>query len=120
MSEIGLKFDGAKPRMTLLPWRALAEVAFVQMFGAIKYGVGNWMSLDDAEDRYMASTMRHLGAAADGDEFDVESGLPHVAHAACGALFALAFWVRRTGGSTRDHVEAALERARRLRAEREP
>ena len=42
----GLKFDSEKPRMDLLPPKAIFEVAKVLGFGAEKYGPENWRLLD--------------------------------------------------------------------------
>jgi hypothetical protein len=118
MSE-GLKFDAGKPELSLLPWDALAEIAIVQMYGAIKYDRDNWRKLDAPEQRYLNAAMRHLGAVSGGQEWDSESGLPHLAHAACNVVFALWFYCQRTGGGTpRARVAKALETAKRLRAER--
>ncbi len=63
------------------------EVARVLTFGATKYGPNNWQKVTPFEDRYYAAALRHLGASDMGDEKDAESGLLHVAHAACCVLF---------------------------------
>lgn len=86
----GRKDDETKPRpYTLLPWDALAEVLRVQEYGAAKYGLHNWRGVSPPE-RYLDAAMRHLVAHRHGEVADQESGLPHLAHAACSLLFALA------------------------------
>ena len=89
MSSIGMKFDSAKPDMTLLEplADALSEVAKVLMFGEKKYARDSWQEVPNGQRRYKAAAMRHslcpLG------ELDSESGLLHAAHEACSILFAI-------------------------------
>ncbi len=68
---------------------AMHAVAKVLTFGASKYGPNNWQRLNDFSERYYAAVLRHLFAYGGGEATDPESGLPHLAHAACGALFLL-------------------------------
>lgn len=82
------KDDAAKPRVDLLPPEALLEVARVLGFGADKYGAENWRGVE--AQRYYAAALRHLFAWKLGAPTDTESGLPHLAHAACSVLFMLA------------------------------
>lgn len=85
----GLKFDSEKPRMDLLPPKAIFEVAKVLGFGAEKYGPENWRLLDNLQGRYTAGALRHIFAHMDGEELDPESGTSHLAHALCCLLFKL-------------------------------
>ena len=85
----GLKFDSEKPRMDLLPPKAISEVAKVLGFGAEKYGPENWRLLENLQDRYTAGALRHIFAHMDGEELDPESGMSHLAHALCCLLFKL-------------------------------
>lgn len=73
--------------MELLPLAALESVAAVLTFGANKYAADGWKSLENAEDRYTGAMLRHLTAIQEGEETDPESGLPHISHVACNALF---------------------------------
>lgn len=88
----GMKFDGEKARMDLLidgmP-KSLVSVAEVLTFGARKYADHNWQFVDNGPSRYKAALLRHLTAHSDGEHYDAESGLPHLAHAACCLLFML-------------------------------
>ncbi|CUH74602.1 hypothetical protein AXI70_gp27 [Cronobacter phage Dev-CD-23823] len=94
MSDVGkgLKFDGDKPRMDLLvdgcP-NALENVASVLTFGAKKYEAHSWQHVPSGETRYKAALLRHLTAYAKGEAVDPESGMSHLAHVACNALFIL-------------------------------
>lgn len=81
-----VKHDAGKPGVHLLPPLALVEVARVLDYGAAKYSADGWRKVDKRS-RYVAAAMRHLLAYQAGEDVDAESGLPHLAHAACCALF---------------------------------
>ncbi|QHR71805.1 putative phosphodiestherase [Escherichia phage forsur] len=95
----GMKYDGGKPRMALLldgcP-NALEAVASVLTFGAQKYAAHSWQTVPEGEERYKSALLRHLTAVGKGEELDPESGLHHLAHAACNALFILELALRKT------------------------
>jgi len=86
----GLKYDGEKPRMELLPPRALKETARVLAFGAKKYAPDNWKKLDNLHKRYIGAALRHINDdnIAPG-HIDEESGLDGIAHAICCLMFIL-------------------------------
>lgn len=84
----GVKHDDGKDRMSLLPWKALRQVARVLTFGAKKYGANNWQGVEG--ERYEDAFLRHYESWRGGERFDEESGLPHLAHATCCLLFMLA------------------------------
>ena len=89
MTSEGIKYDSAKPKMNLLPPKAIVEVAKVLTFGAEKYDAENWRKLDDLQNRYTAGALRHIFAHMDGEKLDPETGLSHMAHALCCLLFKL-------------------------------
>jgi hypothetical protein len=82
----GLKFDAGKPPLALLDRTALEEVAQVLAFGAKKYAAHNWRG-GISYSRLADAALRHLLAFMDGEDFDPESGLPHLAHASCCLMF---------------------------------
>ena len=85
MSEKGMKYDYGKVRPTLVidsMREAILAVSEVGTFGAAKYGDDNWKKVEDAQKRYRDAAYRHLLA----EGCDVESGLPHLAHAAWNLL----------------------------------
>jgi len=84
---VGLKYDEGKDRWDLLPWKALTQVVKVVTYGARKYGECNWQHVDRGQERYFAAMQRHIAAWRAGDATDDETGLHHLAHAACSALF---------------------------------
>ena len=85
----GIKYDSEKPKMNLLPPKAIVEVARVLTCGAEKYDAENWRKLDDLQNRYTAGALRHIFAHMDGEKLDPETGLSHMAHALCCLLFKL-------------------------------
>ena len=85
----GIKYDSAKPRMNLLPPKAIIEISKVLTFGAEKYDAENWRKLDDLQNRYTAGALRHIFAHMDGEKDDPESNISHLAHALCCLLFKL-------------------------------
>lgn len=87
----GQKHDKDKPRFSLLPGGPLLQVVQVLEYGAKKYAPDNWKRVPDPKLRYFDAAMRHLWAWHRGEEVDPESGLSHLAHAACSLLFMLHF-----------------------------
>lgn len=83
----GKKFDLGKPEYGLLPPAALEEVVKVLTFGAQKYSRENWRQVPDASRRYFDALNRHIWAWKRGETKDPESGMHHLAHAVCCALF---------------------------------
>lgn len=84
----GTKHDTGKPPMDLLPHESLVEVAKVLAFGEKKYSAGNWAKGIEYR-RLISAAQRHLGDFNAGIDKDEESGLSHLAHAACCLLFLL-------------------------------
>lgn len=77
----GVKHDGDKALMHLIPARAEMALARVLSFGAKKYAPENWRLVDNQEERYMAAAMRHINAHRQGELRDSESGEFHLSHA---------------------------------------
>jgi hypothetical protein len=97
MAELtGIKHDGEKPRMDLLPTVPMVEIAKVLTFGAKKYAAHNWRGGIEYS-RLIGSAYRHLSAFNDGEDYDPESGLPHLAHLGCCVFFLLEQFVKGTG-----------------------
>ena len=85
----GRKGDSGKPQWGLLPFRAVGEVVQVLTHGAQKYAPDNWRKVPGGRRRYLDAALRHIAAWAMGERLDRDSGLPHLAHAACCVLFLL-------------------------------
>ncbi len=84
----GLKFDDKKRDWTLIPWDSMEEVVKVLEFGAEKYARDNWQNVMP-RDRYEKAALRHRIAYQNGEKYDPESGLHHLAHEACCCLFTM-------------------------------
>lgn len=97
----GRKDDEGKLPIDLLPFDALQEVARVLGFGARKYTRRNWEK-GISYSRLFAAAHRHLWAWFQGENRDPETGLSHMAHAACCCLFLLAYEVRPVVGERFD------------------
>ena len=93
MPGLGVKFDGHKPRWSLLPKGAVLQIIEVLEFGAAKYAENNWQYVENGRQRYYDALMRHMEAWWLGEKTDPESGLSHLAHAGCCLVFLL--WLDR-------------------------
>ena len=90
MKTEAMKFDQDKLPLNLLSTEAMNQTAAVLKFGAQKYAEHNWRG-GFKWSRPLAAAMRHLTAFNDGEDKDPESGLSHLAHAACCIMFLLEF-----------------------------
>ena len=86
----GKKFDQNKLRPSLFPIQAFLAILKVLEYGAEKYELDNWKKVRPTV-RYYDAALRHLMAWRQGEKLDEESGLPHLAHAACCIVFLLYF-----------------------------
>ena len=85
----GRKFDQGKLQYGLVPPKALKETVKVLTVGAEKYDRNNWKKVPDAQARYYDALQRHLWDWFSGEQLDPETGINHLAHAACNILFLL-------------------------------
>ena len=85
----GKKYDGGKPRWTLVPQGPMSVVVDVMTHGAEKYGADNWELVENGRERYMNAAFRHIDSWRGGEKLDPESGLHHLGHAATCLLFVL-------------------------------
>ena len=70
---------GVKPeRFSLLPVEALNSVARLYAFGAVKYAAHNWRKGYEWTKSY-DSLMRHATQSLNGEDYDEETGEPHLA-----------------------------------------
>lgn len=96
----GMKFDGDKPMLALLPMEALEEVGKVLTFGAQKYDAHNWRK-GFVWSRLLSAALRHTFAFVRGEDKDPETGLSHLAHAVCCLLFLISFTKTKAGTDDR-------------------
>ena len=84
----GLKHDGGKPRLSLVPPILIRAVGTVMTHGAEKYGEASYKQVDPK--RYRDAFARHYCEYME-DPYgtDKDSGLPHLWHVACNVAFLL-------------------------------
>mgnify|MGYP001560191080 CR=1 FL=1 len=105
----GLKADAEKLPLGLMPRSALEQVAAVLAHGALKYGPHNWRK-GIVVQRNIDAALRHILAANEGEDLDVDSGLPHFAHAICDLMFVIETLRVRPELDDRFHRPAAAAR----------
>lgn len=82
----GLKHDGGKPRLDLVPPEMIIAVGTVMTHGAEKYGEGSYRKVEPK--RYRSALMRHICKWLKNPHGkDEDSGLPHLWHVACNVAF---------------------------------
>jgi len=96
----GVKHDAGKPRMALLPPKALRHVAEVMTFGADKYGEHNYLGGMDHL-RLLDAMLRHINSHISGQDRDEETGKYHIAHAAACTLMLLEYLINDLGSDNR-------------------
>ena len=84
--EQAMRFNEGKPQYSLIDLKSLEPMARVLEFGAKKYARDNWKK-GLPMSQILDSMMRHIAAMQDGEYIDPESGLPHIGHIQCNALF---------------------------------
>ena len=84
----GLKHDGGKPRLDLVPPELIEAVGTVMTHGAEKYGEASYRNVEAK--RYRSALMRHICKwLKEPHGKDEDSGLPHLWHVACNVAFLL-------------------------------
>jgi hypothetical protein len=86
----GVKHDQEKTDYTFISYLALEQVNQVLTFGAKKYEAHNWRK-GFKWTRVASASLRHIFAWLSGQDKDPETGLSHLAHAACCLFFLLEF-----------------------------
>jgi hypothetical protein len=82
----GLRYNAGKRKWSLVHFESLEPMIEVLEYGAKKYEPKNWQKgLDKSE--ILESLQRHLAKLFDGEEIDQESGLHHIGHIMCNAMF---------------------------------
>lgn len=94
-TEAGTRHNSGK---TQLSYILDADIAMKGMcdvfeFGAKKYERNNWKKGLNTKE-VMDSLLRHLTSYASGEVLDPESGLPHIDHITCNAVFLATFGER--------------------------
>ena len=86
VKEQAQRFNTGKPEWSLVDYKALEPMVRVLEMGKKKYSANNWKrGLPTTE--ICESLLRHLYAYMGGEDTDPESGLSHIAHVQCNAMF---------------------------------
>lgn len=88
MENKALKNDEGKPSFSMIPQKAILEVAKTFTHGANKYGKFNY-SKGMEFTRYLDAAQRHLNSVLQGEDLDIDSGCLHLANAIASLLMAL-------------------------------
>ncbi len=88
MSEQALRHNEGKRKWSLVDFKSLEPMVEVLEVGALKYSPHNWKK-GHPKHEILESTIRHLAALMDGQEFDEETQKHHMGHIMCNAMFYL-------------------------------
>jgi hypothetical protein len=98
----GLRFNQGKTRYDLMEPFALEQLAKVFTKGAEKYAAHNWEKGMDWS-KITASLKRHIAKFEQGEDFDEETGLYHMAHAAWNAMALISYYKLCPSKDDRQH-----------------
>lgn len=84
--QMKTKDTTGKPKLSLVPYKTLADISFVREFGDNKYEPGSWAHTKPEE--MVDAALRHIYRHLNGDDRDPESGLSHLSHAITSLIIA--------------------------------
>lgn len=99
-SEAGKKEDKGKPDLSLVPYSLRIAASRAFLFGTQKYARDNWRTGFEWHRLYNALN-RHLEAWWQGEDYDPESGLNHLDHAAATLAMLIEHVEKEYPGDTR-------------------
>ena len=86
MAEQGLRYNEGKRQWSLVDFDSFEDMVKVLTFGMEKYDKFNWKKgLPVTE--ICESMLRHIFAYLQGEDVDPESGINHIGHIQCNAMF---------------------------------
>lgn len=104
----GFRYNKGKPRMSLLPFDALYELASLFTESTKKYPARNWergLSWSETQD----SLLRHMTAWSNREDKDAESGFYHDVHILWNAIVLVTMRLRGIGKDDRREVEKCTQ-----------
>jgi hypothetical protein len=109
-----VKYNAGKPPLSWIPRPALRWFAQALKFGGDKYSKHNYIKGEGLPYSWLLdAALRHLTDFQDGEDFDPESNLHHLAHA--GATIAMLIHLISEGKGVDDRIEFI-----RVQREQEP
>lgn len=96
----GIKHDGEKPDLSLIPAHSLEGIALAMMDGERKYGRYNYLNGMDWS-RLIAASLRHIRAFNAGEDCAPDSQLNHLYHAAANICMLIAYYEKDIGNDNR-------------------
>lgn len=84
--EQALRYNAGKAEYSMLDLKCLEQCVRVLEFGAKKYARNNWKK-GMPTSKIIDSMLRHLACLLEGEVLDSESGLSHLGHIQCNAMF---------------------------------
>ena len=81
-----MRFNDGKVEWSLVDFKSLEPMVRVLEFGAQKYAKHNWKQGMDVT-KMMESLLRHAFSFLSGETEDQESGISHIGHIMCNAMF---------------------------------
>ena len=97
-----IKHDKDKPKLGLVPPKAIIAIGKAMTFGSKKYDPYNYKLGKGLDwDQYYNALLRHLMAWLDGEDNDVESGLNHLSHMGACAVMLIDSVESKIGTDTR-------------------
>jgi hypothetical protein len=97
------RFNEGKPQWTLMDSDAMLPMINVLGYGCLKYDRDNWKKACPKRLSLMDSLQRHALKIIAGESIDPESGLPHIGHLMCNAMF-YSYWEQKTNGQFENFV----------------
>jgi len=82
----GNRYNDGKLKWSLVDYKALEPMVKVLDYGTLKYAPHNWKK-GLLVTEVCESMLRHIHAFLDCENNDPESGLPHIGHIQCNAMF---------------------------------
>ena len=80
------RYNQGKTQLDLIPPNVLEELGRALTYGAEKYGKYNYRKGMEWS-KVLDSLLRHINSFRKGEDFDIESGLPHLSLAMCNIVF---------------------------------
>ena len=84
--KLALRYNNGKRRWALVDFESIEPMVEVLEYGCKKYEAFNWMKGHPTTD-LCESLLRHVYAYLRGEDNDPESGISHIGHIQCNAMF---------------------------------